>query len=59
MIDFCGGLSVGGDHDHGGCHMTRRRKPMRDDYSLDRLTWLFACLVVIAAIAGMIGQIAH
>jgi hypothetical protein len=39
--------------------MTRRRKTTLDDYSLSRLTWLFAWLVVIAAVAGLIGEVTH
>jgi hypothetical protein len=38
--------------------MTRRRKTTLDD-SLSRLTWLFAWLVVIAAVAGLIGEVTH
>lgn len=39
--------------------MTRRRKTTLDDYSLSTLTWLFAWLVVIAAVAGLIGEVAR
>lgn len=44
---------------HGGCHMTRRRKTTLDDYRLSTLTRLFAWLVVAAALAGLIGEVAH
>jgi hypothetical protein len=37
----------------------RRRKRPHDDYELYMLTWLFAGLVVVAAIAGMVGGIAY
>jgi hypothetical protein len=39
--------------------MARRRKTPHDDYDLYMLTWLFAGLVVVSAIAGMIGGIPH
>jgi hypothetical protein len=37
--------------------MIRRKKTPHDDYALDMLTWLFVGLVVVSAIAGMIGGI--
>jgi hypothetical protein len=39
--------------------MTRRRKSTLDDYSLSRLTWLFAWLVIAAAVAGLISEVAR
>jgi hypothetical protein len=30
-----------------------------DDDSLSRLAWLFAWLIVIAAVAGLIGEVTH
>ena len=50
-----GDLSVGGD---GGCHMSRRRKAL-EDHSLSALTWLFTGLVVVAAIAGLLSEVAR
>jgi hypothetical protein len=40
----------------GDAIMARRRKTPHDDYELYMLTWLFAGLVVVAAIAGFIGE---
>jgi hypothetical protein len=42
----------------GDAIMTRRRKTL-DNQGLNALTWLFAGLVVVAAIAGMVGGIVH
>jgi hypothetical protein len=53
----CGDLSV--EATTGDANMTRRKKTPHDDHTLDMLTWLFAGLVVVAAIAGMIGGITH
>ena len=39
--------------------MARRRKTPHDDYALYMLTWLFAGLVVVAGVAGLIGRFAH
>jgi hypothetical protein len=38
--------------------MSRRRKAL-EDHSLSALTWLFTGLVVIAAIAGLLGEVAR
>ena len=43
----------------GDAIMARRRKTPHDDYALYMLTWLFAGLVVVAGIAGLIGRFAH
>lgn len=43
----------------GDANMTRRTKTTLDDYSLGTLTRLFAWLIVLAAIAGLIGEVAH
>jgi hypothetical protein len=43
----------------GDAIMARRKKTPHDDYDLYMLTWLFAGLVVVSAIAGMIGGIPH
>ena len=39
----------------GDADMTRRRKTKPTDLTLDKLTWLFAGLIILAAVAGVIG----
>ena len=39
--------------------MTRRRRIVPDDTSLSRLTTVFAWLVVVAAVAGLVGEVTH
>jgi len=38
--------------------MSRRRRTF-EDHSLSALTWLFAWLVVAAAVAGLLGEVAR
>ena len=42
----------------GDADMSRRRK-MKPDLALDKLTWLFAGLIILAAVAGVIGGVAR
>jgi hypothetical protein len=43
----------------GDADMTRRRKTKPADLTLDKLTWLFAGLIILAAVAGVIGGVAR
>jgi hypothetical protein len=43
----------------GDANMTRRRKLKPTDPTLDKLTWLFASLIILAAVAGAIGGVTH
>jgi hypothetical protein len=51
------GLSV--EATKGDADMTRRRKMKPADPTLDKLTWLFAGLIILAAVAGAIGAVAR
>ena len=43
----------------GDADMSRRRKAKSSDLILDKLTWLFAGLIILAAVAGVIGGVAR
>jgi len=43
----------------GDADMSRRRKTKPADLTLDKLTWLFAGLIILAAVAGVIGGVAR
>jgi hypothetical protein len=53
----CGALSV--EATMGDADMSRRRKTKPADLTLDKLTWLFAGLIILAAVAGVIGGVAR
>ena len=37
--------------------MSRRKEPVVTDFSENAITWFFAGLLIIAAVAGLLGQI--
>jgi hypothetical protein len=39
--------------------MARRIKTPFDDYGLPALTWIFAGLIVVAAVAGLFSELIH
>ena len=38
---------------------SRRKRPPVEDFNQSALTWLFAWLFVVAAIAGLVGEVAR
>ncbi len=38
---------------------SRRKRPPIEDFNHAPLTWLFAWLFIVAAIAGLVGEVVH
>ena len=65
QLSHCGGKGSGaqradrGRQPRGNAVMPRRERMDAYDYSLTALTWLFAWLFVIAAVAGLFSEVMH